>query len=445
MIPLRAPMLTRLLAAALLAAAAALPARAEFTITPVTSPGGITAWLYEDHTTPILTLEASFQGGASLDPDGHEGATSLMAALLEEGSGTLDATAFAQARDDLSAQFGFNSDRDSVSVSALMLTENRDASVALLRDALVDPTFDAVAVERVRGQLLSNIRSDATDPNKIAGRAFSAKAFPDHPYARPADGTIESVTALDPAAIRAAHQAALVRDRLRLAVVGDITPAELGPLLDKLFGDLPATGPALPPVATPALTGGLDVIDLDIPQSVVIFGQPGIARDDPDFIPAFVMDYILGGGGFGSRLTAEVREKRGLTYGISTYLAPSDFGWLYLGQFATANAKAGEAIDIVRAEWARMAAGGVTEAELDAAKKYLTGAYPLRFDGDQRIANQLLGIQLAGLDLDYVNRRDALVNAVTVEDIARVAKRVLKPEDLSFVVVGRPEGLKATN
>jgi zinc protease len=228
-------------------------------------------------------------------------------------------------------------------------------------------------------------------------------------------------------------------------VVGDITAAEVGPMLDRLFGDLPEGGPDLPPAAEPALAGQLSVIDLAIPQSVVAFAQPGIPRDDPDFIPAFVMNHILGGGGFGSRLTEELREQRGLTYGIGVSLATSDYGPLIAGRFSTANARAAEALALIRAEWTRMAEEGVTQAELDAAKRYLTGAYPLRFDGYGRIANQLLGLQIDGLGLDYVNRRNALVEAVTREDIARVARRLLDPDRLTFIVVGRPEGLDPTN
>lgn len=429
-------------AAAAVFLAAALPARAEIAITPVTSPGGLTAWLYEDHTIPMITLESSFVGGAALDPDGREGACVLMTALLEEGTGDLDSTAFAERREDLAAGFGFDCGRDDVSVSLRTLSENSGASVELLRAALVAPRFDAAAIERVRGQVMANIDADATDPSSIAGAAFAKMAFPGHPYARPVNGTAESVRGLDLDAIRAAHDATMARDRLRIAVVGDITPAELGPMLDRLFGDLPASGPALPPVAEPRLPGKLEVIDFDVPQSQVIFGQHGLPRDDPDFIPAFVMDYILGGGGLGSRLSTEVREKRGLTYGIGTMLVPNDFGALYVGHFASANATAAQAIDLVRAEWTRMGAG-VSEKELDAAKEYLTGAYPLRFSGNGNIARQLLGIQIAGLDIDYVNRRNALVEAVTSGDIARVARRLLDPEELSFVVVGRPEGLAA--
>jgi zinc protease len=439
--------MTRLarVAAVLVALVAALPARAEMAIQTVTSPGGISAWLYEDHSIPILDLEASFKGGAVLDPAGREGATHLMAALLEQGAGALDATEFAEAREALAAGLGFRAGGDAVGVSARMLSANRDATLELLRSALVEPRFDPTAVDRVRGQMLSRLRADETDPNVIAERAFQAAAFAGHPYARPPEGTLDTVAGLDADAVRAAHAAALVRDRLKVAVVGDITAAELAPLLDRVFGGLPASGPPLPPVAVPHAPGGVTVIGLDIPQSVVLFGHGGIARLDPDFMAASVMNHVLGGGGFGSRLMVELREERGLTYGVATWLAPGDFGALYMGGFASANARTAEALAIVRAEWARMAAQGVTGAELEAAKRYLTGAYPLRFDGNGSIAEELIGLMTAGLGTDYVNERNALVEAVTVEDLARVARRLLRPDALTFVVVGRPEGVAATD
>lgn len=419
----------------------AAPARAQIDIVPVTSPGGITAWLYEDHTIPIVTLEGSFRGGAALEPAEEAGVTALMASLLAEGAGGRDATAFAEAVEDLAASFSFSAGADGVSISATTLKENLDPAFALFRDALVEPRFDAEALARGRARQLATLRSDASNPNRVASRAFWAAAFPDHPYATPADGLPETVEALDRDAVLAAHGRALTRDRLMLAVVGAISPEELAPLLDRVFGDLPAEGPPLPDPAEAAIAGMVEVIDLAIPQSVVIFGHRGIPRDDPDFIPAFVMDHILGGGGFGSRLTEEIRERRGLTYGIYTYLAPNDLGWLYLGGFSTANDRVAEAIDLVRAEWARFAEEGASEEELDRAKRFLTGAYALRFDGNARIASQLLGLQTAGLGIDYVNERNDLVEAVTREDIARVAARILDPEALSFVIVGRPEGL----
>ncbi|MCB1351604.1 MAG: insulinase family protein [Rhodobacteraceae bacterium] len=444
MSPRRAPALAPLLV--LLLVWLAPPARAEIEIQEVTSPGGITAWLYEEHTIPMLALEARFLGGAALDPEGKAGAAALMAALLEEGSGSRDAVAFAEAREAQAAQFGFSASRDDILVSAHVLSEGRDESLALFRDALVAPRFDPAAFARVKAQLAASVAAGAEDPGTIASQAFYARVAPEgHPYGRPEDGTPETVAALTPEDVTAAHAATMVRDRLQVAVVGDITAAELGPLLDRIFGDLPESGPPLPPKGEPVLAGSLEVIELDTPQSTVVFGQRGLPRDDPDFIPAFVLDHILGGGGFGSRLTTEVREKRGLTYGIYTYLYTGDFGEIWIGSFSSANAVAAQAIDIVREEWARMAGEGVSAEELAAAKRYLTGAWPLRFDGNGQIAYMLLGLQAAGLDREYVNRRNDLVEAVSLEDVNRVAHRLLDPDALTFVVVGRPEALGSTN
>lgn len=433
----------RILLAACLALATALPAGA-VDIREVTSPGGIKAWLVEEHSIPFTALELRFKGGTSLDRPDRRGETLLMMALLEEGSGDLDSQGFAEARDALAAEFRFDAGDDTVSVSAKMLSENRNDAVALLKTALTDPRFDADAVERVRAQIVSIIQSDMTDPNAIAGRSFDEQAFGAHPYGSSRNGTLDSMAAITRDDLFNAHKAVLTRDRVYVSAVGDISEAELGALLDKLLGDLPATGAAMPPVATNSLSGGVSVIDYASPQSVVIFGHEGIKRDDPDFFAAYILNQILGGAGFGARLMNEVREKRGLTYGINTYLAPMDLAETWQGGFASANEKVAEAIEVVRAEWARAAAEGVTAEELEAAKTYLTGSYPLRFDGNGRIADILVGMQLEGLPTSYVNDRNAYIEAVTLDDIKRVAARLMKPADLRFVVVGRPEGLTAT-
>ena len=217
----------------------ALPLRAEIKIEPVTSPGGITAWLVQDEGIPFTALEIQFRGGTSLDAPGKRGAVNLMTALIEEGAGDLDAQGFATARDGLAAEFSFRSSDDSVGVSARFLTENRDAAVALLKQALVTPRFDADAVERVRGQVLTGLRSDEKDPEALAGNAFNLKAFGEHPYGSSGDGTTESVTALTRDDIVAANKGALARDRIYVAAAGDISAADLGLLLDELLGDLP--------------------------------------------------------------------------------------------------------------------------------------------------------------------------------------------------------------
>lgn len=432
----------RLLLCALLLAP--LTARAEVAIQVVTSPGGLTAWLVEEPSIPFVAMDIRFKGGANLDAPGKRGAVYLMSGLLEEGAGDLDARAFTESRETLAARFSFDAYNDSLTVSAQFLTANRDASLALLKSALTDPRFDADAVERVRGQVLSIIDSNAQDPNDIASATLAALSYPDHPYGTPIEGTTDSITALTRDDLIAAHAATMARDRVYIGVTGDITAAELGPLLDALLGDLPATGAALPTQASYALAGGTTVVDYPSPQSVVLFGHEGIDRHDDDFFAAYVMNEILGASGFESRLMQEVREERGLTYGIGSFLVPRDYGAQYLGQFSSSNDKVAEAIAVTTAEWARMATEGVTQAELTAAQTYLTGAYPLRFDGNSRIAGILVGMQMQDLPTSYITTRNAKVNAVTLDDIKRVAARVLRPDDLHFVVVGQPQGVTAT-
>lgn len=421
--------------------ALALPAQAEIAIKEVTSPGGITAWLVEDHNIPFTALEIQFRGGTSLEAPEKRGVVNLMTATLEEGAGDLDSRGFAEARDALAASFSFDAGTDSVGVSAQFLTENRDQAVDLLREALVNPRFDQDAVDRVREQVLANLRSNQKDPGTLASERFDALAFGDHPYGSTGDGTIETVTALTRDDVVAAHKAALARDRVFVAAAGDITAEELGLLLDRLLGDLPATGAPQPANAPWLLTGGKTVVDFPTPQSTVFFGQQGIPRDDPDFFPAFVLNEVLGGGRFTARLMTEVREKRGLTYGIGTYVVNMDHADMILGQFSASNDKVAEAIEVVKSEWGRLVSEGVTPEELEATKTYLTGSYPLRFDGNGPIASILVGMQMDGMPIDYVTTRNAKVEAVTMEDIQRVAARLFQPEALHFVVVGQPEGL----
>lgn len=433
------------IAAALVACFLALPAWAGIKIEEVTSPGGIKAWLVEDHSIPFSALELRFRGGTSLDAPGKRGAVYLMTGLLEEGSGDLRAQDYARALESLAAEFSYDADKDSVSVSARFLTENREEAMALLRQTLFEPRFDQDALDRVRAQVLAGLRSDAKNPNNIAGEAFSRMAFGDHPYGSDGKGTLETVAALSRQDIFDAYEAVFARDRLYVSAVGDITAEELGALLDDLLGELPAEGAPIPGPAEVTIEGGVTVVDFDTPQSVALFGQKGIKREDPDFFTAYVMNQILGGGSFESRLMTEVREKRGLTYGIYSYLVPRDLAAVYMGSVASANGKMAEAVEVIRNEWRRMAEEGVTEKELRDAQTYLTGAYPLRFDGNSRIASILAGMQMDNLPIGYVETRNDRINAVTLDDVNSFAAEFMDPDGLRFVIAGRPEGLETTN
>ena len=434
----------RALLAGLFSLMISAPLHAEVKIEEVTSPGGIKAWLVEEHGIPFTALELRFRGGTSLDAPGKRGAVMLMAALLEEGSADLDSQGFAEAREALAARFSFDANADSLTVSAQMLSENRDVAATLLRGALMEPHFDQSSIDRVRGQILSMIEAEATSPDDIASRTYARIAYGDHPYASSDLGTAASVNGLTRDDILAAKSATMTRDHLYISAVGDITPQTLGLLLDDLLGGLPVTGATLPAAADVTLNGGVTAVDFDTPQSVVIFGQNGLKLRDPDYYQAFVLNQIIGGSGFTARLMDEVREKRGLTYGISSNLVTMDYAETWQGSFASGNEVVADAVQVVRDVWDDIARNGVTQAELDAAKTYMTGSYPLRFDGNGNIADILVGMQMDGLPIDYIGRRNALIEAATLGDVNRVARERLTPDTLTFVVVGKPKGLKTT-
>jgi zinc protease len=432
-------MIRALFTAALLALP--LSARGEVDITPVTTQTGLTAWLVQDTSIPFVALDLIFVGGSVLDSDATSGAVSLMTALLEEGAGEMDAQAFATRTEELAARLSFEAGRDTLTVSARFLTENRDEAVAHLRSALTAPRFDNDAIERVRGQLLAQLQRDALTPNSIASSEFARAAFGDHPYGRNSDGTPETVAALTRDDLVAAHQAAITRDRVFIGAAGDITPEALAALLESLFDGIPTATAPLPERTEFLAMPGVQVTPFDGPQSVVGFGHAGIRRDDPDFMAAFVVTEVFGGGRFGTRLMTTLREERGLTYGVGIGLASGQYGDSVQGRLSTENGNVAQVIDLIRAEWARIATDGLSAEELSRVQTYLTGAYPLRFDGNGSIASIMASMQYQGFDIDYVNRRNDMVRALTLQDVNGMARRLFQPENLVFVIVGQPVGV----
>jgi zinc protease len=358
---------------------APLPARA-IDIQSVTSPGGITAWLIEDHTNPLISLAFGFKGGASGDPEGKEGLATFISGMLDEGAGGIPSADFQKRLADHGIEFGFDASLDSFSGSLRFLSDDRDLSFELLGLSLTKPRFDEEPVKRMRGQFISSAAQDERDPEAIAGRALNSILFAGHPYSRRSDGTPQSLAAITVDDLRGFVTNNFVRDRLNVAVVGDVTPEQLKPLLDKAFGALPEKGPPIT-VAESKVDdkGGLAVIERDIPQTILLFGAPGIKRDDPDFFAAYLVNYTLGGGGFSSRLMTEVRAKRGLAYGIDTDLVTLDHAGAVMGSAQTVAAQASQVIDLTRAEWTKMQQDGPTQAEIDAAKTYLLGYYAQNF------------------------------------------------------------------
>jgi zinc protease len=410
----------------------------------VVTPAGIEVWHVRDNTLPMLSMEFGFVGGAAQDPQDKPGVANLMASLLDEGAGDLDARAFQERLEERAIAISFSAHRDALRGSLKTLTEHREQAIELLRLALLQPRFDADAIERVRAATLAGIRRRTTNPSDIAGDRWFARAFPNHPYGRPARGTLESVAAIAVDDLRAMHRNIVARSNLKIATIGAIDAAQVADLVDRAFAGLPAQASLTPvPDVAPQGAGERDIIDLDVPQTVITFGGVGLKRSDPDFIPAFVLNHILGGGSFSSRLYREVREKRGLAYSVYSYLAPLDRAGLFMGGVSTRNDRAAESLAIILEEIRRIAEAGPTAEELAKAKSYLIGSYPLRFDTSGKIAEQLLQIQLDDLGIDYIDRRNGLVEAVTADDVRRAASRFLADARLLVTLVGRPNPVPA--
>jgi zinc protease len=411
----------------------------------VKTPKGITAWLVEDKTVPLIAMNFSFAGGGALDPEGKEGLSHFLTGMLDEGAGPLDAAAFQARRDELAMRLSFDSGLDHFEGRFETLSANRDQAFGLLRLAVTFPRFEQGPLDRVRNQFLIGAQQNLEDPERIASTAWMATGLGSHPYARETEGSPQSIAAIAADDLKALHARLFTRSSLKVAVVGDIDAETLARLLDETFGGLPDTPPPEAPQKVAFSNGpSLKVIERDIPQSIIMFGHDGILRTDEDFIPAFVMSFILGGGGFGSRLTEEVREKRGLTYGIGAGLYPLDQAGLFLGSVGTRNEKAKEAIDIVKDVIKRFSEEGPSGQELADAKTYLIGSYALRFDSNTKIAGQLLGLQQDNLGIDYINTRNSKIEAVTLEQVKEQARRLLHADKLTITIVGKPVGVAAS-
>lgn len=408
-------------------------------IQTIKSPGGIEAWLVEEHAVPMMAMRFAFEGGSSQDPDGKEGLANFLSAMLDEGAGDLVSRQFQERMEDLSMRMRFEDSKDAFYGNFETLTANRAEAAALLKLALNEPRFDTDAVERIRQQLLASLVYAARDPSKKALEKWYAHAFEGHPYARPSNGSEASVGKITGEDLKGYHGRVFAKDKLKVVAVGDISAEELGKLLDEVFGDLPESADLVPVAKTSPVAGGRqEVIEMNVPQSVAVFGLGAMARKDPDFMPAFVLNQILGGGGFASKLMEEVREKRGLAYSVYTYVYPYQHASIFSGAVATRNDAIGQSLDVIRDELKKMADEGPSQEDLDDAKSYLVGAYALRFDTNAKIAAQLMGLRMDDFGPEYIENRNAMIEAVTLEDLKRVAKRLLDTENLIVTIVGKP-------
>ncbi|NQU56086.1 MAG: insulinase family protein [Rhodospirillales bacterium] len=414
-------------------------------VVKVVSPGGIEAWLVSDHLNPIINMRFAFLGGASQDPDGKDGLANMVSGLLDEGAGDMDSQSFQRRLEDLSVDLRFSAGRDTFGGRLKTLSENKDQAFELLRLAVLEPRFDEAPFKRIRGQILAGLRHDQEDPNTVAGQALARELFPNHPYGHPVDGSEATIQAITGDDLKAFVRQRLAQDNLMIGVVGDIDASELGRRLDQVFAGLPTVSETLSvKEVQPNSNGRIKVVQMAIPQSAIAFAQKGLKRDDADFYTAYVLNHILGGGSFSSRLYEQIREKRGLAYSIGSYLYPLRHAGLIQGYGGTANESVGETLKVLKNQWRAMTETGVSAEELANAKTYLIGSYPLRFTSSGAIASILVSMQVQELGIDYLDRRNKLIEAVTLKDINQLAKRLLDPDNMVVVVVGAPVGVVST-
>lgn len=423
------------LALAFLTFPAIVAARAAVDIQEITTDKGIKVWLVEDYTVPIISVRFAFKGGTVQDPVGKEGLSTLMTGLFDEGAGDLDADAFQERLDDAGAEMSFSASRDVIQGQMRTLADERANAFDLLHLAVTSPRFDQEPVDRIRSQMLTGIQREMRDPETLGQQAFAKALYGDHPYARRANGTLESLASMTPDDLHALHKRLFARSNFYVAVVGAIDAETLKTELDRVFGDLPAQA-ELTEIAhvEPKLDQEVDY-PYDLPQATLQMVYPGIDRDDPEFFPAFLMNHILGGGDFSSRLFNEVREKRGLTYGVGSGLMNGDYAnSLFIGTSTRAD-RAAETLQVIRDTIKTFLDEGATAAELEATKTYLVGAYPINnLDSSSSVASTLVQLQIDNRGIDYIDRRVGYIEAVTLEQVKDAAKRLLTAKPAVLII-----------
>jgi zinc protease len=401
-------------------------------------------WFEEDHTVPMVAVSVSLPAGSVYDPPAKPGLAALTAYLFNEGAGDLRSTAFQDELARRAIQLSLSPDRDYFTFSFVTLSANAKDAFRLVRLAMQRPRFDADAIARVHAQMLQSLEQEDEDPESVASRRFHEIFFAGHPYAHEVGGTAQGLNAITAVDLKNFARAHWVRGGVKIAVSGDIDAASLTALLKAAFDPLPGATPPTPPRAVRLGGPGLTRLPMEVPQSVALFGLPGMLRSDPDYLAGYVANHIVGGGDFSSRLTNEVREKRGLTYGISTSFGDFRGAGFVIGQVATKRESMNESIAVIRDVLRKYAQDGPSEQELADAKTYLTGSYPLSFSSNAGIASQLNTFQREGLPLDYVARRNSLIDAVTLDDVRRAARRLFDPARLTIVVAGYAGARAAT-
>lgn len=419
----------------LLTAGAVLRGQAAPAIEHWVSANGARVYFIESRVLPMLDIQVDFAAGSMVDPPAKAGRAALTRSLLDLGAGPLDETAIAEQLADVGAALGGSADTDraSISLRTLSAPDKRGPALAILRQILQSPRFEAAVFEREQARTVAGIKEALTRPDSIAGRTFWAALYPAHPYGRQA--TPESVAALTRDDLQAHYQQYYVARNAVVTVVGDLSRSEAAALVDQLLDGLPEGAPATLPAPPKGSAGRTQAIAHPASQAHIYIGLPAIERGHPDFFPLLVGNYTLGGGGFVSRLMQEVRDKRGFAYSVYSYFAPLRHAGPFQIGLQTKRSQAREAIQVTRSVLDGFLRQGPTPDELAAAKANLTGAFPLRLDSNRKLLDNAAVIGFYGLPLDYLDTYQDKVRAVTAEDVRRAFARHVRPADLVTVTV----------
>jgi len=404
---------------------------------------GTNAWLVENSTVPIIAVEIAFRGGAKLDPPLLDGVANMVSEMLDEGAGHLNAEQFQAQLANLAIKFSSHVQRESFRINFKTLKENREEAFKLVGLALTQPNFSSESIEQIRMQLLSERERASSDLNWIVNDLWLQTAFPSQTYSRSILGTAASINSITAAHLGDFATTQFTLENVVVSVAGDITALELKRLLDIALSGLALTSSSAPAPApdnrTLSISTGTTVVSLqETPQSIIRFGLSALKRSDPDFFAAYVMNIILGGNSLTSRLHNEIREKRGIAYSVHTYLQTFEQGGLLIGHVACANGKVSKAIELINGQLDRLTLEQVPQDELNAAKAYVIGSYPLTLSSNARITRALTRIQLDNLGVRYLEHRSQQIEAVSVADVQRVARRLIDTQGLIIAIAGNP-------
>ncbi len=369
-----------------------------------------------------------------------QGLAQLLSNTLDEGAGDVTAKDYQAALRDHAIDLSFRSSRDNFSGNLRTLVRHKAEAFKLMKLAVTAPRFDAEAVERMRGANLSRIKSYLGEAEWIASRLLYDRIYAGHPYALNSGGTLATMQALSADDLRAEWKRIATRDKLVVGITGDLTKDEAVKIIDETFGALPAKTSVLPLQKSVMPKAGKPVFYAkDMPQTILSMAWDGIGVHDADYYAAVVMDYIFGGGGFSSRLMAEIREKRGFAYSIHSSLIPMQHSAVFVGKLATRNEKAQETISVLKQTLKNFSENGVSETELEGAKRFIVGSFAVNMDSNSSIVNFLTVMQLYNLGIDYMDKRNNLINSVSVKQVGEMAKRLVQLDKLQIVMIGNPK------